>query len=43
MSITPTGVDGNVYIFDINSEDPNAFEKGAVLKNLAEGTFIGIY
>jgi len=43
MSITPTGVDGNVYIFDINSENANAFEKGATLKNLAEGTFIGIY
>ena len=43
MAITPTGKDGNVYIFDINSTSPDGFTKGASLKNLAEGTYIGIY
>lgn len=43
MAITPSGKDGNVYIFDTTSTDPNGFEVGATLKNLAEGTYIGIY
>lgn len=43
MAITPTGKDGNVYIFDTTSTSPDGFEVGATLKNLAEGTFIGIY
>ncbi|PCH76233.1 MAG: hypothetical protein COB98_06820 [Flavobacteriaceae bacterium] len=43
MAITPTGQDGNVYIFDINSTSPDGFEIGATLKNLAEGTYIGVY
>lgn len=43
MAITPTGLDGNVYIFDTTSSSPDGFEVGATLKNLAEGTYIGIY
>lgn len=43
MAITPTGKDGNVYIFDSTSTSPDGFEVGATLKNLAEGTYIGIY
>ncbi|OEK09569.1 hypothetical protein A8C32_12765 [Flavivirga aquatica] len=43
MAITPTGADGNIYIFDTTSTDPNGYEVGAKLINLAEGTYIGIY
>lgn len=43
MAITPTGEDGNVYIFDIGSASADGFTVGATLKNLAEGTYIGIY
>lgn len=43
MAITPTGKDGNVYIFDTTSDSPDGFSIGAKLKNLAEGTYIGIY
>lgn len=43
MAITPTGTDGNVYIFDIESTGADGFTLGASLKNLAEGTYIGIY
>ncbi|PPK87843.1 hypothetical protein CLV84_0796 [Neolewinella xylanilytica] len=43
MAITPTGEDGNVYIFDTTSDSPDGFTLGATLKNLAEGTYIGIY
>ncbi|WP_223267147.1 hypothetical protein [Polaribacter sp. IC073] len=43
MAITPTGKDGNVYIFDTTSTSPDGFTVGATLENLAEGTYIGIY
>ncbi len=43
MAITPTGENGNVYIFDTTSESADGFTLGATLNNLAEGTYIGIY
>lgn len=43
MAITPTGENGNVYIFDIESNSADGFSVGATLNNLAEGTYIGIY
>ncbi len=43
MAITPTGEDGNIYIFDTTSTSPSGYTLGASLKNLAEGTYIGIY
>lgn len=43
MAITPTGVDGNIYIFDIESTDANGFTVGATLENIADGTYIGVY
>lgn len=43
MAITPTGENGNIYIFDTTSTSPDGFEVGASLTNLAEGTYIGVY
>ncbi|AOW20122.1 hypothetical protein [Urechidicola croceus] len=43
MAITPTGVEGNIYIFDIESSDPNGFTVGASLESLADATYIGVY
>ena len=43
MAITPTGENGNIYIFDVDSTSPDGFESGATLENLAEGTYIGVY
>ncbi|RED96577.1 hypothetical protein [Marinoscillum furvescens] len=43
MAITPTGENGNIYIFDIASESADGFAVGATLNNLAEGTYIGVY
>ena len=38
--VAPVGKDGNIYIINKNT---NAVTKGAVLKNLAGGQFIGAF
>lgn len=43
MAITPTGEDGNIYIFDIDSENADGFTVGTSLQTLADATYIGVY
>ncbi|MEI6865026.1 hypothetical protein [Flavicella sp.] len=43
MAITPTGEDGNIYIFDATSTSPDGFTLGATLVNIADATYIGVY
>lgn len=43
MAITPTGEDGNIYIFDIESSNADGFTIGTSLQTLADATYIGVY
>jgi hypothetical protein len=43
IAIAPLGGEGHIYIFDINSTDPNAYTKGASLQTGADAYYIGIF
>lgn len=43
MALSPVGGEGHIYKFDINSTDPNGFEKGASIKTGADAYYIGIF
>ena len=43
MAINPAGQNGNIYLFDINSSNPDGFTKGAVLVNFSDALYSAIY
>lgn len=43
MSLAPVGKDGAVFMFDPTSTSPDGFKTGAVLKNLVDQFYIGIF
>lgn len=43
MALSPDGEDGNIYIFDPTSTDPNGFKKGATLTAVGGVSYVGVF
>ncbi|WP_111447004.1 hypothetical protein [Breznakibacter xylanolyticus] len=43
MAIAPKGEAGHIYVFDVTSESPDGFTKGAAIQTGADAYYIGIF
>jgi hypothetical protein len=43
MAVSPTGGEGNIYIFDVNSTSAMGYTKGATIKTGADAYYIGVF